>query len=112
METIFKARTSIPGGVFIDGKLISDRWNEFVSTSLFKQCSKNPQIEVSEFKNGAYETVAPMERQEEAAPDDRQAFVERATVADLKIYLINKGYDKRDISELNKKDLINLVLAD
>ena len=44
--------------------------------------------------------------------DDKQAFVDRATIAELKVYLIEKkGYTKKDLSDLNKPELIELVLA-
>ena len=113
METIFKVRTSIPGGIFVDGHLITERWSEFQSTSLFESCSKNPNLEMNVFKNGKYEVVKDIERQAKADKMDKKAFVEKATIADLKVYLIEeKGYEKKDLADLNKPDLIELVLAD
>ena len=56
METIFKARTSVEEGLFIDGKLISPRWTEFVSDSLYQSCLKDPSIEkeiIKEFRLGS-----------------------------------------------------------
>lgn len=113
METIFKARTSVEEGLFIDGKLISPRWAEFVSDSLYQSCLKNPSIEIEIFKDGSYQPVTASIVQETAPSDEKQAFVGRATIAELKVYLIEKkGFSKKDLSDLNKPELIELVLAD
>jgi hypothetical protein len=113
MEIIFKARTSVEEGLFIDGKLINSRWTEFVSDSLYQSCLKDPSIEVEIFKEGSYQPVTASIVQETASSDEKQAFVGRATSAELKVYLIEKkGFSKKDLSDLNKSDLIELVLAD
>lgn len=112
METIFKARTSVEEGLFIDGKLINSRWTEFVSDSLYQSCLKDPSIEVEIFKDGSYQPVTASIVQETAPSDEKQAFVGRATIAELKVYLIEKkGFSKKDLSDLNKPELIELVLA-
>ena len=112
METIFRAKTSVAEGLFIDGKLISPRWTEFVSDSLYQSCLKDPSIDVEIFKAGGYQSVTASVVQETVPSEDKQAFVDRATVAELKVYLIeNKGYTKKDLSNLNKHELIELVLA-
>lgn len=113
METIFKARTSVEEGLFIDGKLINSRWTEFVSDSLYQSCLKVPSIEVEIFKDGSYQPVTASVVQETAPSDEKQAFAGRATIAELKVYLIEKkGFSKKDLSDLNKHDLVELVLAD
>lgn len=116
METIFRAKTSVEEGIFIDGKLISTRWTEFVSDSLFKSCIKNPSISVEIFKDGAYQPtkkVRPQETVVEVSDDDKLEFVEHATVAELKVYLVEKkGMNRKELNDLNKPDLVNLVLAD
>ena len=113
METIFRAKTSVTEGLFIDGKFISPRWTEFVSGSLYQSCLKNPSIEVEIFKDGSYQPVTASIVQETAPSDEKQAFVGRATIAELKVYLIEKkGFSKKDLSDLNKSELIELVLAD
>ena len=113
METIFKARTSVEEGLFIDGKLTSPRWTEFVSDSLYQSCLKDPSIEIEIFKDGSYQPVTASIVQETAPSDEKQAFVGRATIAELKVYLIEKkGFSKKDLSDLNKPELIELVLAD
>ena len=111
MEIIFRAKTSVAEGLFIDGKLISPRWTEFVSDSLYQSCLKNPSIEVEIFKDGSYQSVTASVVRETVPSDDKQAFVNRATIAELKVYLIEKkGYSKKDLSDLNKPKLIELVL--
>ena len=113
MEIIFRAKTSVAEGLFIDGKLISPRWTEFVSDSLYQSCLKDPSIEVEIFKDGSYQPVTASVVQETAPSDEKQAFVGRATIAELKVYLIEKkGFSKKDLSDLNKPELIELVLAD
>lgn len=112
MEIIFRAKTSVAEGLFIDGKLISPHWTEFVSDSLYQSCLKNPSIEVEIFKDGGYQSVTASVVRETVPSDDKQAFVDRATIAELKVYLIEKkGYSKKDLSDLNKSELIELVLA-
>lgn len=112
METIFRAKTSVAEGLFIDGKLISPRWTEFVSDSLYQSCLKNPSIEVEIFKDGSYQPVTASIVQETVPSDEKQAFVDRATIAELKVYLIEKkGFSKKDLNDLNKPELIELVLA-
>lgn len=112
METIFRAKTSVKEGLFIDGKFINPRWTEFVSDSLYQSCLKNPSIEVEIFKEGSYQPVTASIVQETVPSDEKQAFVDRATIAELKVYLIEKkGFSKKDLNDLNKPELIELVLA-
>jgi len=112
METIFRAKTSVKEGLFIDGKLISPRWTEFVSDSLYQNCLKDSSIEVEIFKDGNYQPVTASIVQETVPSDEKQAFVDRATIAELKVYLIEKkGFSKKDLNDLNKPELIKLVLA-
>lgn len=91
---IFRARTTFPGGKFINGNLISSRWKEFTSEELFKFCKKDPSITVEIFKNGKFEPAV------ENLPK---------SIAELKMLLIDKGYSKEKISMMKKSELLELA---
>ena len=110
MEKVFRARTSKKGGVFIDGVLIDKNFRIFKSDSLYDSCLRNGDVEDIEVFDGRDFSIVRTKVREDIppvreVPDD----FESMTVAEIKVYLIDKGFEKKDVADLNKKDLIQLA---
>lgn len=110
MGITFKAKTDFPGGIYINGTFIGERWQEFTSSSLFAACSTNSEIKINVFKDGKYAKIKEPLKKEKIPVETKEDFINRATVAELKTYLIDHGHTKKEINNLSKKNLIKLVL--
>ena len=107
MEKIFKARTSIKNGIFINGEHINSSFKTFQSDILLQGCLANKDVEVELFDGMNFnslkstESVSPLRD----APD----MFEAMTRAELKVYLIEKGVKRSELDNLPKNELIKLA---
>ena len=105
MNKIFKARTSIPGGIFVNGTLIAEGYKTFEDGDLFEACKLNKDIEILLFDGSAF---TPVGKETENASPNRDAPVdfEAMTRAELKTYLVEKGLNPNELENLTKADLV------
>ena len=107
MEQIFKARTNIKNGIFINGEHIDSMFKTFQSDILLQGCLANSKVEVELYDGVSFN---PLHSTEAVSPvREAPSMFDAMTRAELKVYLIDKGIDRRELNDLSKSDLIALA---
>ncbi|MGL5913584.1 MAG: hypothetical protein ACRCZB_05410 [Bacteroidales bacterium] len=109
MEKIFKARCTDIKGISLNGFLIKPELKIYKSTELFLACKRNPKIELFEFCDGEFLPVKPIQRIENSTKETETFFLEEASRAELKAYLLDNGFRRKDYANFNKAELMRLA---